>query len=86
VSLEKLGYPGQRSCISLKRRIITVKAKPLRVLRSLHRDESGQDLIEHALLSALIALKLAMGALASNIDHAFSAIGSALSNAFSIHH
>jgi Flp pilus assembly pilin Flp len=68
------------------RRIITVKAKALRVLRSLHRDESGQDLIEHALLSALIALKVAMGALASNIDHAFSAIGSALSNAFSIHH
>jgi Flp pilus assembly pilin Flp len=63
-----------------------VKAKALGVLRRLHRDDSGQDLIEHALLAALIALKVAMGALASNITHAFSSIGSALSNAFSIRH
>lgn len=63
-----------------------MKAKALRVLRGLHEDESGQDLMEHAMLTALIAFKVAMASLASNINHAFSAIGSALSNAFSIHH
>jgi Flp pilus assembly pilin Flp len=62
-----------------------VKAKALRVFRSLHTDESGQDLIEHALLAALIALKAAMGALAFNISHAFSAFGSTLHNLFSSH-
>jgi Flp pilus assembly pilin Flp len=63
-----------------------VKAKALRVLRSLHRDESGQDLLEHALLAALIALKVAIGALASSLNHAFSGIQSALTHAFSAQH
>jgi pilus assembly protein Flp/PilA len=94
---ETVGYPGQRLCINIGEAYIwrgvnthpeerIVKANALRALRSLHSDESGQDLLEHALLAALIALKVAMAALASNIDHAFSAVGSALSNAFSIHH
>jgi pilus assembly protein Flp/PilA len=33
-----------------------MKANILQILRSLHNDESGQDLIEYALLAALIAL------------------------------
>ena len=33
-----------------------MKANILHTLRSLHNDESGQDLIEYALVAALIAL------------------------------
>jgi pilus assembly protein Flp/PilA len=60
-----------------------VKATALNVLRSLHRDESGQDLIEYALVAALIAFGAitAMGALATNINTAFSKIGSKLVSA-----
>jgi pilus assembly protein Flp/PilA len=51
------------------------------VLSSLHREESGQDLIEYALLAALIALAatFGMGIVASDINNAFSKIGSKLS-------
>ncbi len=47
------------------------------------RDESGQDLIEYALIAALIALGavVGMGFVASAINNAFNAIGSKLSNA-----
>jgi len=50
------------------------------VLGSLHRDESGQDLIEYALLAALIALAATAGmnVVASDINNAFSKIGSKL--------
>ncbi len=53
------------------------------VLVALHRDDSGQDLIEYALIAALIALGaiFGMGFVASAINNAFSAIGSKLSNA-----
>ena len=55
----------------------------LEVLRGLHKDESGQDLIEYALVAALIAFAAvaAMQALASNINNAFSVIGSKLTSA-----
>jgi len=51
------------------------------VLSSLHREESGQDLIEYALLAALIALAatVGMGVVASDINNAFTKIGSKLS-------
>jgi len=57
-----------------------VKNRALDVLRSLHSDESGQDLIEYALVAALIAFGAvaAMGTLANNINNAFSTIGSNL--------
>lgn len=50
-------------------------------LRLFHSDESGQDLIEYALVAALIALAaiIGMNAVASNINNAFSFIGSKLS-------
>jgi len=50
------------------------------VLRSLHQDESGQDLIEYALVAALIAFGAvtAMNSLAGNINDTFSKIGSKL--------
>ena len=50
------------------------------VLKNLHRDESGQDLIEYALLAALIALAATAGmnVVASDINNAFSKIGSKL--------
>lgn len=46
-------------------------------------DESGQDLIEYALLAAIIALGsvAAMGVLATNISTAFANIGTKLTNA-----
>ncbi len=58
-------------------------SRMLEVLRGLHQDESGQDLIEYALVAALIAFAAvaAMQALASNINNAFSAIGSRLTSA-----
>ena len=51
------------------------------VLKNLHRDESGQDLIEYALLAALIALAATAGmsVVASDINNAFVKIGSKLS-------
>jgi pilus assembly protein Flp/PilA len=56
-----------------------------RVLENLLRDESGQDLIEYALVAAIIALAAVAGmsTLATNISNAFSAVGSKLSSAVS---
>jgi pilus assembly protein Flp/PilA len=55
----------------------------LRALRNLLRDESGQDLIEYALVAAVIGLAAvaAMSSLANNVSNAFSAVGSKLSSA-----
>ena len=52
-----------------------------KVLVSLHVEESGQDLIEYALLAALIALAATVGmsTVASDINNAFGKIGSKLS-------
>jgi pilus assembly protein Flp/PilA len=60
-------------------------ARVLSVLRSLHSDESGQDLIEYAFAAALIALGAvtSMSTLASNVNTAFSRIGSTLTSATS---
>ncbi len=48
------------------------------VLRGLRKDESGQDLIEYALIAALIAFGAigGMSTLAQQINIAFSKIGS----------
>jgi pilus assembly protein Flp/PilA len=53
------------------------------VLSRLMSDESGQDLIEYALVAALIALgaTAAMTSLATNISTAFSSVGSKLTAA-----
>lgn len=54
-----------------------MKANILNALRSLHKDESGQDLIEYALVAALIALAATIGmkSLANGINNAFNRIG-----------
>ena len=54
-------------------------------LKNLLRDESGQDLIEYALVAALIALGsiAAMKGIATGISTAFSTISSDLSSAVS---
>ena len=46
----------------------------------LHREDSGQDLIEYALIAALIALAatVGMGTVAKAINEAFSSIGDKL--------
>jgi len=50
---------------------------------SLHESESGQDLIEYALVCALIALGAiaGMGTVANAINNAFTKIGSELNSA-----
>ncbi len=47
-----------------------------RILVSIHKDESGQDLIEYALVVALIALGTTAGmtAVATGINSAFTAL------------
>lgn len=54
-----------------------------KLLRRLHEDESGQDLIEYALVAALIAFAAvtAMQGLAGSINSAFSVVGSKLTSA-----
>ena len=49
-------------------------------LVALHREDSGQDLIEYALIAALIALAATAGmsTVASAINDAFSSIGEKL--------
>lgn len=53
------------------------------VASNLHQNESGQDLIEYALVTALIAFAAVAGmnSVASSINSAFSKIGSRLSSA-----
>lgn len=53
------------------------------LLSTFVRDESGQDLIEYALVAALVALGAvaAMSRLAEQIINAFNAIGRNLTNA-----
>ena len=49
-------------------------------LVALHREDSGQDLIEYALIAALIALAATFGmsSVATAINDAFSSIGAKL--------
>jgi len=51
-------------------------------LVELHREDSGQDLIEYALIAALIALAatVGMGSVAKAVNTAFSSIGQKLTN------
>jgi pilus assembly protein Flp/PilA len=53
------------------------------ILSGLLSDESGQDLIEYALVAALIALgaTAAMTTLAGTISSAFTTIGTKITNA-----
>jgi pilus assembly protein Flp/PilA len=54
-----------------------------KLLRDLLREDSGQDLIEYALVAAVLALAAVAGmtTLANNLSNAFSAVGSKLSSA-----
>jgi Flp pilus assembly pilin Flp len=53
----------------------------MNMLRNLHKEESGQDLIEYALIGLIIALGAlaGMGTVASSINAEFSKIASKLS-------
>ncbi len=55
------------------------------LLVTLHLDDSGQDLIEYALIAALIALGsiIGMDTVANEINSAFNIISQKLSNAVS---
>lgn len=57
--------------------------KMKQILAALVSDESGQDLVEYALVVALISLGsvAAMGAMSSSISDAFSKVGSNLNGA-----
>lgn len=52
----------------------------IQLLKQLHKEESGQDLIEYALIAALIAVAsiAAMGALATKISDEFNKVGGQL--------
>jgi pilus assembly protein Flp/PilA len=52
------------------------------ILSNLLRDDSGQDLIEYALVAALIALgaTAAMSGLATKISTAFNTVGNTLNS------
>jgi pilus assembly protein Flp/PilA len=54
-------------------------------LQRIHRDESGQDLIEYALVVALIAFAAIAGMnyIASELNVAFSKVGNKLTSAIS---
>jgi pilus assembly protein Flp/PilA len=58
-------------------------SKFLSVVRTIMNDESGQDLIEYALVAGLIGLGAvaAMGTLANTISSSFNNVGGELSNA-----
>jgi pilus assembly protein Flp/PilA len=53
------------------------------ILKNLISEESGQDLIEYALVAALVGLGsvASMQSLATSISNTFSGIGTALANA-----
>ena len=53
----------------------------INMLKNLHKEESGQDLIEYALIALLIALGaiVGMGHLASSINAEFSKVAGKLS-------
>ena len=55
----------------------------MKVLHKLMNDESGQDLIEYALVAGLIGLGavVAMSGLATKIGTAFGTVGNQLTNA-----
>ena len=52
----------------------------INMLKNLHKEESGQDLIEYALIGLIVALGAiaGMGTAASKINTEFSKIGSQL--------
>ena len=55
------------------------------LVADLHRDESGQDLIEYALIASLIAIGsiIGMDTVANEINSAFNIISKKLANAVS---
>ena len=57
----------------------------LRVLRNLHSDDSGQDLIEYALLAALTSLAAVttVQTLAVSVNTALSKVASSIADAIS---
>jgi pilus assembly protein Flp/PilA len=59
------------------------KLSPKSILTGFMSDESGQDLIEYALVAAIIALgaTAAMTTLAGSITSAFTKVGTSLTNA-----
>jgi pilus assembly protein Flp/PilA len=60
-----------------------MEERQVKIFKNLLHDESGQDLIEYALVAALIALGAitAMKGLAGGINTAFSTISSDLTSA-----
>ena len=53
-----------------------------RLLKNLATEDSGQDLIEYALVAALVGLGsvAAIGGLANSLENTFNAVGTALTS------
>ena len=66
----------------MKNIVLTLYVKVTSLKDALIQDESGQDLIEYALVVALIALAATAGmtTVATKINAAFTSIGTKLSN------
>lgn len=79
--------PSIRPIILDNRRVIYLEKKGqlimIQILRNLRADESGQDLIEYALVAALVGLGavLAMKGLSNSIKNSFNGVGTSLTNA-----
>ncbi len=60
-----------------------MKVNVLQMLRTLHNDQSGQDLIEYALIAGLIALAAVttIGTLGTAINTTFASITTKLNSA-----
>jgi pilus assembly protein Flp/PilA len=74
--------PGVGSNTQHQRRKINMK-NIKQVFATFMKDESGQDLIEYALVAGLIGLGavVAMTGLSGKISNAFNSVGSSLTNA-----
>lgn len=86
VPAESVVILGETTSSRCKWVVIVTKDKErftmIKMLKNLHKEESGQDLIEYALIAALIAVTLVAGlnGLATKIQTVFTNVGTALTS------
>lgn len=81
--LRMAGMPPQGNRTTIPRRYVHGEMTPMkscRLLANLLNDDSGQDLIEYALVAAVLALAAvgAMSSLTNKIDNEFNKVGNSL--------
>jgi pilus assembly protein Flp/PilA len=75
--MANLGFPGPGKAQPTENKMTN---PILKSVNQLHRDEAGQGLVEYALIIALVAFAAVVGmnTLATDINNAFSLIGSVI--------